>query len=241
MSRPDLPSPESSREQAAWLAAGRSRLLRRAQIATRRRVLDLGCGYGIVAAELQRRSGGRVVGLDRRLDALRATGWPAAVLRVCADGHRLPFADRSFDLVLCQWTMLWLERPADAIAEVARVLVPGGHFLVIEPDFGGLVEHPPEIATRELWLDGLGRAGADPLVGRRLPGLLTAAGFGVRVDLLDRLEPPSALRLELLGELPLTDDERSFLAAVRQADAALDASAKVAHLPMFLITARCPV
>jgi SAM-dependent methyltransferase len=240
MSWPDLPSLSLAAEQAAWLAAARSRLLRRVQIATRRRVLDLGCGHGIVATEFQRRSGGPVVGVDRRFDALQRPGWPRGVLRVCGDGHRLPFADRSFDVVFCQWTMLWLRRPDRAIAEIARVLTPGGHFLAIEPDFGGLVEYPPGIATRELWLDGLGRAGADPLVGRRLPGLLGAAGFEVRVDLLDRLDPPSPLRLELLGELPLSEDERALLAAVAQADAQVEPAARVAHLPMFLVTAQKP-
>jgi SAM-dependent methyltransferase len=240
MSWPDLPSPERSRQQAGWLGAARSRLLRRAEIATRRRVLDLGCGHVIVAAELQRRTGGRIVAVDCRREALRGPDWPPGVPALCADGHRLPFTDRSFDLVFCQWTMLWLRRPDRVIAEVGRVLLPGGHFLLIEPDFGGLVEYPPAIATRELWLDGLSRAGADPLVGRRLPGLLTAAGFEVRVDLLDRLLAPSPLRLELLGELPLSEDERALLAAAARADAQLEPAARVAHLPMFLVTARKP-
>lgn len=234
----DLPSPQLVRAQAEWLSAARSRLLRRVQIATRRRVLELGSGHGQVAAELQRRAGGRAVGLDRRLTPLSSPDWPADVVRVCADAERLPFADRSFDLVFCQWTLLWIEHPAQAVAEVARVLEPGGHFLAIEPDFGGLIEYPSELATRELWIAGLGRAGADPLVARRLPGLLAATGFEVRVDLLDRLEPPSPLRLELLAELPLTDDERRRLSAIGRTDAATLPAAKTVHLPMFLATAR---
>jgi SAM-dependent methyltransferase len=160
------------------------------------------------------------------------------VARVCADAERLPFADGMFDLVFCQWTWLWLEHPDRAAADVARVLQPGGCLLTIEPDFGGLIEHPASLVTRTLWLDALRRAGADPLTGRRLPAVLTAAGFEVRVDLLDRLEPPSSLRLDLLAELPLTAEEHPRLAAVRQADALVPATEKVVHLPMFLITAR---
>lgn len=237
----DLPPPQLARAQAQWLAAARSRLLRRVQIATKRRVLELGCGHGEVAAELQRRSGGRTVGLDRRLEALAGPDWPAEVFRVCADAERLPFADRRFDLVYCQWTLLWCARPARAVAEIARVLGPGGQWVAIEPDFGGLIEYPPQIATRELWLDGLSRAGADPLIGRRLPGLLHAAGLEVRVDLLDHLEPASPLRLELLAGLPLADAGRSLLAEIQQAEAAVAPEAKVAHLPMFLVTARKPM
>jgi len=234
----DLPTPQLARAQAEWLSAARSRLLRRAQIATLRRVLELGSGHGQVAAELQRRARGRVVGLDRRLAPLGSPDWPAEVVRVCADVERLPFADRSFDLVFCQWTLLWVEHPAQAVAEAARILEPGGYFLAIEPDFGGLIEHPSALAARELWIDGLGRAGADPLMARRLPGMLVAAGFEVRVDLFDRLVPPSPLRFGLLAELPLTDDERRRLSAIEQADAATATEAKVVHLPMFLVTAR---
>lgn len=240
MNWPDLPSPRLAQAQAEWLAGARSRLLRRAQIATRRRVLELGSGYGQVAGELARRSGGPVIGLDRRLTPLAEPEWPADVARVCADAEQLPFAGQSFELVYCQWTFLWIERPARAAAEAARVLRAGGVLLAIEPDFGGLIEYPPALATRQLWLDALGRAGADPLVGRRLPGLLAAAGLDVGVDLADRLEPPSPLRLESLEELPLSTDERARLAAIRAAEAAMPTRAKVVHLPMFLVTARKP-
>jgi SAM-dependent methyltransferase len=238
MTWPDLPSPALARMQSEWLATARSRLLRRVQIATRRSVLELGAGYGTVAGELQRRSGGRAIGLDRRLSALANSEWPADVARVCADAQQLPFADRSFDLVYCQWTFLWLENPGPAASEVARVLQPDGVLVAIEPDFGGLIEYPPALGARELWLDALGRAGADPRIGRRLPGVLSDAGFEVQVDLSDRLEPPSPRRLEILEELPLSDDERARLTAVRQAEAELPAQGKVVHLPMFLVTAR---
>lgn len=224
--------------QGEWLAAARSRLLRRAQIATRRRVLELGCGHALVTNELQRRAGGCVVGLDRHAATLaRAAGTTEAGL-VCANAEQLPFAERTFELVFCQWTWLWLEHPARVAAEVARVLQAGECLLAIEPDFGGLIEYPPALFTRDLWLEGLRRAGADPLIGRRLPAVLAAAGFEVRVDLLDRLEPSSSVRLDLLAELPLTEDERARLAAVRQADAMLSDLERVVHLPMFLITAR---
>lgn len=236
----DLPAPALLAAQAEWLAPARSRLLRRAQIATRRSVLDLGCAYGRVAAELRRRCAGRVVGLDHRREVLAEPDWPQGVRAVCAAAARLPFADGAFDLVFSQWTLVWVRRLAEALADVARVLQPAGHFLAIEPDFGAMLEHPPEIAARELWLAGLRRAGADPLVGRRLPGLLAAAGFEVRVDLLDQLERPSPLRLDLLAALPLSEEERSLLDGVRRADAATPAPAKLAHLPMLLVTARKP-
>jgi SAM-dependent methyltransferase len=237
MSAAELPGPELLRRQAQWLAPARSRLLRRVEIARRRRVLDLGCGRGTVSGELSRRSGGLVVAADRLFDALRDDVAPfGRAARIAADAARLPLADESFDLVFCQMTLLWMDA-AGAAAEAFRVLRPGGALVALEPDFGGLIEHPAELAARELWLAALGRTGADPLVGRKLPGLLRAAGFHVRVDLFDRLEPPAARRFELLGGLPLLPEESERLARLKAADAATPEAEKVVHLPVFLVTA----
>jgi len=238
MAEASLPAPELSDELARWLAPARGRLLRRLQIARRRRVLDVACGTGAVTAELVRRSGGTVVALDRRFSALGGTPADrfAGAVRVCGDALRLPFADGTFDLVFCQFAMLWLDVQA-VIGQVSRILAPGGALVAIEPDYGGLIEYPPQIATRSLWLDALRRSGADPEVGRKLPGLLQTAGFAVRVDLLDRLEPPSATRFRFLEELSLGARERRRLEAIRAADARLGGSFRVVHLPLFLITA----
>ena len=236
MTDTSLPTQHLLVRQAEWLAPARARILRRAGIARRRRVLDLACGFGAVAGELVRRSGGSVVALDRRPDALRAGGEAfEGAQRVAADAARLPFASGSFDLVYCQFALLWLDAEP-AIDEVHRVLEPGGVLVALEPDYGGLIEHPPEIAARRLWLSALARAGADPTIGRRLPGLLTAAGFDVRVDLLDRLEPASAARFDFLRELPLSGDQQAMLERIEAADRQCT-DGRVVHLPIFLVTA----
>jgi hypothetical protein len=115
------------------------------------------------------------------------------------------------------------------------VLQPRGVLVAIEPDYGGVVEYPPEIVARDLWLNALTRAGADPCIGRKLPSILRQTDWKVEVDLLDRLMPPSPTRFALLEELPLTDEEKISLSQIKAADAALAESAKVVHLPMFII------
>jgi len=225
------------KEQAAWLSPARGRLWRRIHIARRRAVLDLACGIGAVTEELVRRSGGPIVALDRQHDAMAdsASGF-ADAHRLCGDAGHLPFKNDAFELVFCQFVLLWLDVP-ETISEVRRVLEPGGVWVAIEPDYGGMIEHPPEIATRPIWLSALKRCGADPEIGRKLPGLLQRAGFSVRVDLLDRLESPSAVRYRFLRELRLTGEEKNELNQAEQADARASDPDRVAHLPMFLITA----
>lgn len=213
-------------------------MLRRARIAGRRRVLDLACGHAAVTGELVRRSGGTVVALDRNLRALSAAGEPfAGAARICGDAARLPFADGSFDLVFCQLALMWLEASV-VTGEIRRVLLPGGLLVAIEPDYGGMIEYPPQLAARDLWLAALARAGADPQIGRKLPGLAAAAGLEVRVGLLERLDCPLPARFDLLRGLPLTEAEKETLRRIETADAACADGDRVVHLPMFLITAR---
>jgi SAM-dependent methyltransferase len=225
------PPAELLRLQAQWLAPARARLLRRMDVARRRCALDLGASYGAVTGELARRCGGRVVALDRACEPLRAPEAFAGAGRVQGEAAQLPFPAGAFDLVFCQCALLWMPLPR-TLDEVARVLQPGGTLVALEPDYGGMIEYPAETATRELWLAGLSRAGADPLLGRKLPAWLEARGFDVRVDLLPELRPPEPARFAFLRDLLTTEAERAALRRVET-----QGGASVAHLPFFLVTA----
>ena len=239
-----LPSEAMLAKQAEGLEPFRAALLRRAAIAQREWVLDLGSGPGLISPELLRRSGGWVVALDRNRQALsqlaaryRAEARRQPLQPICADAARLPFADRSFDLVFCQWALLWM--PLEPVLrEIDRVLSPGGVLVALEPDYGGMIEYPLEIASAHLWQAGLRRAGADPEVGRKLPPLLTKLGLQVEVMLLDRLRPAEAARWQMLCELPLTPDEQAHLAAAMHAEALLPPQTVTVHLPIFGILAK---
>ncbi len=237
MNKPSLPAPTLLAEQAAWLAPARGRLLRRVGVARRRRILDLGAGYGAVTGELLRRGGGWVAALDREFTAVSHT--PA--LNVNGDARCLPFRSETFDLVFCQCVLLWVGDVATAVAEIRRVLEAGGVFIALEPDYAAMIEQPPDIATRDLWLAALARAGAEPEIGRKLPGILTAQGLTVRVDLLEEVERPSPTRFDFLRTLPLTPTEQTTLNQAETAARRLpEPWAQIAHLPFFLITAERP-
>jgi SAM-dependent methyltransferase len=111
-------------------------------------VLDLGCGEGRHAFEAYRR-GARVVALDhgepevattrRWLDAIAAAGEapPAAAAEVVrGDLLALPVPDASVDRVIASEVLEHIPDDATAIAEIARVLKPGGRVAVTVPRYG---------------------------------------------------------------------------------------------------------
>lgn len=233
---PDLPTVAQSEQLSQWLAGPRSRALRRAAIGHRRHVLEVGTGHGVVTSELARRCRGRVTALDRRADVL-AGCTTSEVSFVAGDAQQLPFADASFDLVFFQNTLLWITNLEAAIAESWRVLESDGVVVALEPDYGGMMEYP-DWGMRELWISGLSQAGADPLVGRKLPGLCEAAGFEVWVELVHIPQPAQAQALSLLDDLPLTGNQRQIAQNVRDYIQRANGDwAVFLHVPYFLTVA----
>jgi SAM-dependent methyltransferase len=175
--------------------------------------------------------------LDRTWNSLCEIMPTPTILRVVGDSGRLPIVAGHFDLVFCQIGFLWMWPLESIAAEIWRVLGEGGVFLSIEPDFQSLIEFPPEIAIKDIWISALRRAGANLEASRRAPSILESLGFRVRVDLLDRIHPPSPLRFEFLREMPLTDEEHLQINAseIRSKEAA--GWSQLVHLPFMLTTA----
>jgi SAM-dependent methyltransferase len=234
-----LPTAPLLVRQAAWLAPARQRLLRQVQIARRQRVLDLGAGYGAVTPELVRRSGGLVYALDLEVSALQeAESTFASASRIGGHAAFLPFRDATFDLVFSQLTLLWVNPLAATLDAIYRILMNGGVLVAMEPDYEAMIEYPPAIAAKELWCAGLSRAGADPAIGRKLPRLLAARGFDVRISLFDTLYAPHPARLDFLQDLPFTTEERQQLDKITlEVSLRTQPWGQLAHLPFFLITA----
>ncbi len=117
----------------------------RLELAAGETVLDLGCGFGRHAYEALRR-GAHVVACDLGLDELRQVRSIGDVMR--ADGEisddvvletangdatMLPFADGSFDRIIASEVMEHIDDDAGALAELTRVLRPGGVLAVTIP------------------------------------------------------------------------------------------------------------
>jgi demethylmenaquinone methyltransferase / 2-methoxy-6-polyprenyl-1,4-benzoquinol methylase len=122
-------------------------------------VLDVATGTGAVAAELLRRRGCRVVGIDQSPEMLAVARRRLADRVQLHEGRAesLPFADASFDALTFTYLLRYVDDPAATMRELARVVRPGGPIGMLE--FG-----LPRGAWRPLW-ELYVRAGL-PLAGR---------------------------------------------------------------------------
>ena len=101
------------------------------------RVLDVGCGTGIVARKVAARlaATGRVTGVDlssNMLTVARATAARMGLTIEWREGNaeRLPFHDNAFDLVLCQFALMFIADKEAALSEMRRVVAANGRVLI---------------------------------------------------------------------------------------------------------------
>ena len=98
-----------------------------------KRVLDLATGSGDLALALRAACpAALVVGADFCLPMLRVAQGKGLGQLMVADGMRLPLADGAFDVVTVAFGLRNMESWPAALAEMARVLRPGGHLLVLD-------------------------------------------------------------------------------------------------------------
>lgn len=161
-------------------------------------VLDLGCAGGFMAEALDAK-GARVTGIDPARDAIEAARAHAAqggrqITYDVGVGEALPYADGSFDAVVCVDVLEHVQDLDKVCAEVARVLRPGGLFL-----FDTINRNPlarlAVITVAEDVLRLLPKGTHDPAMFIR-PGELRAAlaGAGLKMGKLTGLGPRGITR-----------------------------------------------
>jgi len=200
-------------QQATWTRDLRRYLFAQAGLNSARRILEVGCGTGVLLQELAMRKTLAVHGVDieagRLLEA--RVHAPGAVL-ARGDALALPYPAAAFDLTFCHFLLLWVDDPLQALGEMRRVTRPGGAVLALaEPDYGRRLDAPAALEPLGRWqAEALRRQGADPALGRRLADLFARAG----IRLLE------TGRLRERGEVRPTPGERELEWAVLEADLA---------------------
>jgi len=149
-----------------------------------RRVLDLGCGLGDDTFQIAERvsASGKVTGVDVSASMIEEARRRAATRGLpvdfeVGDSQALRFADGTFDAVRAERMLMHVPDADRAIAEMARVLVPGGRMSVFDMDWETQVcDSPYKDTTRTIALtfcDGM----KNGWIGRRMPRLFASHGI----------------------------------------------------------------
>ncbi|HEX3616999.1 MAG TPA: methyltransferase domain-containing protein [Solirubrobacteraceae bacterium] len=159
-------------------------------------VLDVGTGFGILPFELAASSALRAVGIDHKaeyiehaatlkseLAALELFEDGAEIDLLTGDARDLQFADESFDLVFMREVLQFIPEPVVALAELYRVLRPGGFACVGDTDDQLWITWPPPSPALSRLVDAVASVqraqGGDRQTGRKLTSHLRAAGFKI--------------------------------------------------------------
>jgi arsenite methyltransferase len=149
------------------------------------RVLDVGVGPGLLAAEMAAEVGkdGRICGIDIS-DSMLAI---ARTRFVVPDGpqieleqasvDRIPYPAESFDVVVSTQVFEYVEDVAGALLEVRRVLRPAGRVVLLDTDWGSLVWRSNDEARMARVLTAFEDHLADPHLPRTLADVLAKTGF----------------------------------------------------------------
>lgn len=210
----------------AWTTTAAARLVKFARVGSGQNVLDVACGTGVVAITAGR-IGARVRGLDLTPELLERARENARIANLEidfgeGDAEALPFADAAFDVVLSQFGHMFAPRPEVVLAEMVRVLKPGGTIafatwppeLLIGSSFALVGKYmpppPPGVSPPPQWGDvaivreRLGSAVKDILFDR---GCMLVPTLSVQ-NYRDHIERTAGPMLKLVESLATSDPER---------------------------------
>jgi SAM-dependent methyltransferase len=166
------------------VAAQRRRVLELLALRPGEHLLDVGVGPGLLALEAARAVGptGRVCGIDvspSMLAIARRRAGEAGVELAQGGATAIPYSDASFDVAVSTQVLEYVADVPAALAELQRVVRPGGRVLLLDTDWDSVVwRSDDDVRTARvltIWDQHL----ADPHLPRRLCGELRAAGFDV--------------------------------------------------------------
>jgi len=144
-------------------------------------VLEVGCGAGqdLIRDAAQVGPGGRVIGVDAKASMVAEAQRRVRRVTTClqGDARNLPVADATVDACRVDRALMYVPAPERALAEMVRVLRPGGRLVAMELDYGALLIDHPDTRTTECIVAALRAAIPNDLLGRGLRRVLGDLGL----------------------------------------------------------------
>ena len=166
--------------------AQRGRVLHALQLVPGEHVLDIGTGPGLLAHDMAAAVGpeGRVCGIDASeamvaMARKRCAGQPWAGFQT-ADATKLPCTDDSFDAAVSTQVYEYVSNIPAALAELHRVLRPGGRAVILDTDYASLVIHTEQSERMARVLAAWDEHFVHASLPRTLSQQLREAGFTLR-------------------------------------------------------------
>lgn len=166
--------------QSLWTAPIRNYLLSMAGAQSNSRILEVGCGTGVILEEIQGKYNLTCFGIDLDFSSLLfAKNKQCNDCLTVADAHHLPFPNQSFDITFCHYFLLWVRDKNRALQEMIRVTRSGGAIIAFaEPDHRARIDYPANLEEiGRLQNLSLINQGADIASGRKVAQLFNANGL----------------------------------------------------------------
>jgi arsenite methyltransferase len=169
--------------QTPDVVAQRERVLDALALRPSERVVDLGCGPGLLALQMAERVGpaGEIQCIDASASMIALAQRRCAALswvrQRSGDVAALPYLDGSFDAAVCTQVYEYVPDIDRALAELHRVLKPGGRAVIVDTDWESCLWHSSDPARMRRMIEAWDRHCPHPHLPCTLARRLRAAGF----------------------------------------------------------------
>ncbi len=173
-------------------------------------IVDIGCGPGLLACELSAAvaSDGRVIAIDSSPAMLELARSRCSDLSnvefIECDATELAVDDANADAVACIQVLLYVPDVDRVLADMHRVLKPGGRAIIMETDWRSAVLHSHDEALTEKIIDAWDKKVPSPRLPARLDSMLREAGFAsVEVEALPIISndaTPQGFSMAMMGQ-----------------------------------------